>query len=1019
MTGTVPLVSIVIPVFNGANYLGQAITSALAQTWPNLEVIVVDDGSTDDSATRSVIQSFGDRIRAFHQPNGGVAVALNRGIAEAAGDFISWLSHDDLYDPRKVEIQMQRLSAAPGPCIVFGDYDIVDRHGRFLHRCEVGIGYDENVSLWAILESRINGCALLLPRECFDKCGLFDPALPTTQDYDLWFRMVRHYRFVHQAGPLVRQRSHSEQGSLSPRHADEASLLWCHMLDRLDADAMSAAAGTPIRFLLRLRRALRRTGYEGAKARVEAMLDAEIARIPVTLALAVTPALDIHAAAAQVRRQGIRNLTLVLLDISGTSGDSLLLRDPDAGLMGPVYRLPHRVHPAHLLSLARTLADGRYFICLGPTGGEGADGLRAAIESMENDPSLGCVLDGRPAGTAPSAFGPFEGGVVGAAALDDAIRACDGEEKRLAQRLALSARIELMSSVATDRKPEAPAGTGQTEAGRDRADRFPAKAELGRSLLAKSTRWLVLQRGVGTTLLQAAGFLSRYLPHEPARLRLRRSVEVLFRVATFVDANWYWARYPDVAAARLDPVVHYLLAGWRENRDPSAEFSTRAYLEAHPDMAKGHVNPLTHMTVFAKEPPGSFGRPAASGRHGHKGVESVVETAGDLEAAIGALSGDHTPGRPGLLLVLHPYGGGTARYASVLGTFASRFVNVTYALGVEDRYLILSRTAEGTDPVKIDLSSHLPLAVTLLRRLGMARVDILHTIGIEGRIDELLHALAIPYDVTLLDYHLLATQPHLCGSDGHFIGDDKLTSGKAPLLRPEPSPVLRGAARILACSRDLAGRAARIAPAFPPLPVKLPEPHAPERFRVSPRPFSPDDTLHVLMMGMIGPVKGLDILEEVLRLIRSRDLPIFLHLLGKVPIDWPPPSLLDRRLQIHGPYRESELTTLICRIRPHLAWFPFQAPETHSFVLTDALLNGLPILASDIGAIGERLEDRDHTWLLPWHTSPADWVSFLDRLRRERLTPPAIGSRADRLPPLARQFYETEYLRPLLESHGR
>ena len=80
MTESAALVSIVIPVFNGANYLADAINSALAQTWPNVEIIVVDDGSNDGGATRRVIESFDDRIRAFHQPNGGVAIALNRGV---------------------------------------------------------------------------------------------------------------------------------------------------------------------------------------------------------------------------------------------------------------------------------------------------------------------------------------------------------------------------------------------------------------------------------------------------------------------------------------------------------------------------------------------------------------------------------------------------------------------------------------------------------------------------------------------------------------------------------------------------------------------------------------------------------------------------------------------------------------------------------------------------------------------------------------------------------------------------
>src|SRR5512140_3857263 len=101
-----PLVSVVIPVYNGANYLREAIDSALAQTYPHVEVIVVNDGSNDGGRTRAVATSFGSRVRYFEKENGGVASALNLGIREMRGAFFSWLSHDDVYYPEKIARQV-------------------------------------------------------------------------------------------------------------------------------------------------------------------------------------------------------------------------------------------------------------------------------------------------------------------------------------------------------------------------------------------------------------------------------------------------------------------------------------------------------------------------------------------------------------------------------------------------------------------------------------------------------------------------------------------------------------------------------------------------------------------------------------------------------------------------------------------------------------------------------------------------------------------------------------------------
>ncbi|MBM3276054.1 MAG: glycosyltransferase family 2 protein [Candidatus Sericytochromatia bacterium] len=125
-------VSIVIPVYNGANYLREAIDSALAQTHPDVEVLVVNDGSTDGGATDAIARSYGDRIRYLDKENGGVSSALNLGIANATGDYISWLSHDDVFLPEKISRSLEALERTDPRTIIYTDIEMIDEAGRTL-----------------------------------------------------------------------------------------------------------------------------------------------------------------------------------------------------------------------------------------------------------------------------------------------------------------------------------------------------------------------------------------------------------------------------------------------------------------------------------------------------------------------------------------------------------------------------------------------------------------------------------------------------------------------------------------------------------------------------------------------------------------------------------------------------------------------------------------------------------------------------------------------------------------------
>jgi glycosyltransferase involved in cell wall biosynthesis len=212
---TSALVSIVIPVYNGSNYLAEAIDSALAQTYSHIEVLVINDGSNDNGRTEQVAMSYGDRIRYYKKENGGVASALNYGIEKMAGDYFSWLSHDDLYMAEKVARQMEALARAPSPrTVIYSNYAMFsDDPGAAMPMALRGVP-PEAFRYWLTVENALHGCALLIPKAAFAECGKFDHSLRTTQDYDLWFRMATSFSFVHIPDILVKGRNHAQQDSL-------------------------------------------------------------------------------------------------------------------------------------------------------------------------------------------------------------------------------------------------------------------------------------------------------------------------------------------------------------------------------------------------------------------------------------------------------------------------------------------------------------------------------------------------------------------------------------------------------------------------------------------------------------------------------------------------------------------------------------------------------------------------------------------------------------------------------------
>lgn len=248
-----PLVSIIIPVYNGANYLKEAIDSALAQTYKNIEIIVVNDGSNDSGATEAAALSYGDRIKYYSKENGGCASALNYGLSKMTGDWFSWLSHDDVYYPDKVEKEIRFIkdnALDETKSVISCGAEIIDQDGtKVFHPKFKDHGkYEGHRFLRRLLFSpALNGCGMLIPKRLMDKVGFFDARFKYILDFDYWIRIALSGGELHRMGEetLVKNRIHKKQVTVtsSGLHAEELYKAFCQnaqkVIDKNDLEEIS------------------------------------------------------------------------------------------------------------------------------------------------------------------------------------------------------------------------------------------------------------------------------------------------------------------------------------------------------------------------------------------------------------------------------------------------------------------------------------------------------------------------------------------------------------------------------------------------------------------------------------------------------------------------------------------------------------------------------------------------------------------------------------------------------------
>jgi len=223
------LVSIIIPTYNCQQYIAQAIDSIRSQCYKNIEIIVIDDGSTDNSA--KIAEQYGEPVKVIHQTNQGPAAARNRGVAESSGEFIAFLDGDDLWLPNKLAPQIRLLQDHPDIDIAYGAFRkwAADNNGEYPPPEQFISGGDNSeldiaLSGWIyhklLLDNYIHIITAVIRRSLFNELGGFNESFQTGEDYDFWLRASRISQAYKLAKPVALYRENPASTTRIPRETN-------------------------------------------------------------------------------------------------------------------------------------------------------------------------------------------------------------------------------------------------------------------------------------------------------------------------------------------------------------------------------------------------------------------------------------------------------------------------------------------------------------------------------------------------------------------------------------------------------------------------------------------------------------------------------------------------------------------------------------------------------------------------------------------------------------------------------
>jgi glycosyltransferase involved in cell wall biosynthesis len=315
-----PRVTIVMPVYNGGQYFRLALQSALRQSYENIQIVVVNDGSTDNGETEAIALEQGSRIVYVRQDNKGVAGALNTGITRMTGDYFTWLSHDYIHLPNKVERQLDFLSRLGKPdAMLISDYELIDRNGQLIDTARLPHQNITETPMLPLMHGMINGCTVFIAAGMMRQYGPFDERLRYTQDYDLWNRMLMEHEFFHQPEVLIQYRMHPGQDSHKPAAIGEGDELWIRILETRNEAEQVQMFGSRRRYFATMARFLDNTPYARAAAYAQNQVSLAISRTFVSIVVPFWNEVGLACRAARsALAQTYENIEVIAIDDGST-----------------------------------------------------------------------------------------------------------------------------------------------------------------------------------------------------------------------------------------------------------------------------------------------------------------------------------------------------------------------------------------------------------------------------------------------------------------------------------------------------------------------------------------------------------------------------------------------------------------------------------------------------------------------------------------------------------------------------
>lgn len=384
--------------------------------------------------------------------------------------------------------------------------------------------------------------------------------------------------------------------------------------------------------------------------------------------------------------------------------------------------------------------------------------------------------------------------------------------------------------------------------------------------------------------------------------------------------------------------------------------------------------------------------------------------------------------KPKILMLCHKLGGGAQQHVDELALLYGKealFLQITPQ--EEGRSVSLTFFAAAKqlhDGLYFDIESEYDKLLGLLRELGVGRLHFHHTMGLPPRLWLLAEDLGLAYDVTIHDYYLINGNPTLTDEDARYVEAqgtefDDQCGGHYPLpegvsadhWRDSQRMLLDGAARLIFPSQDACSRMSQFFSIDKSVVAWHPDYAASQPYPSPNWNFPSDRPLRVLVMGAMSREKGADVLDEVAQALAEENIEF--HLLGYAY------RALSENVVTHGPYVNADVYKLVEDIAPDVVWFPALWPETYSYTLSIALHQGLPVVVPNIGAFVERVQGREHSAVVDWGQSTAQWRDLWVQILAQQRLPAQAQQNLVSLAALDSDFYRSDYLSATTASVGQ